>query len=320
MESADRISASKAIIERYGRLAADARAAGKAEVLSAEALTAGISTIQSHRAAAPKRRKSQDGPVRIVICGSELPDIKDIIREKRFHATFVVSGEGADEMAGAMAGCRKGLSVIGLQKYLFDQSIALSLNNSGAETLHLGEFRDNMRSCEPLMRESEYIFIDMRSVKYSDYPWNAEKGNPNGFTASEICHLARYAGFSCRLKGVFIFGTDDSAPGVCHNLTAQTIWHIVNGIASNIAENPNNMTQRKKAAGQFEHKIVTFDGGNYSINFLKSRVTGRLWFEIPVVKKNKNIFVPCSEADYQTACNGEVPNRWVFYYDKHNIL
>lgn len=303
-------SASKIIIGRYGRLTADARAAGRVEILPAE----------SYEPLVPGNKKSQAARVRIVVCGRELPEITEIIREKRFQATLVVSGEGLDRLSGVMAGCRKGLSIIGLQKYLFDPEIALKLNNSGTETLHLGEFRDNMRFCEPLMRESEYIFIDMRSVKYSDYPWNADMGNPNGFTASEICHLARYAGFSCGLKGVFIFGTDDSAPGVCHNLAAQTIWHIVNGIASNIAENPNNMVQRKKAAGQFEHKIVTFDGGSDSINFLRSRITGRMWFEIPVVKKNKNIFVPCSEADYQAACNGDVPNRWVFYYNKHNIF
>ncbi len=295
------------ITESYNKLYSDPRAEGKIEILP----------LESFRATDTRKGNAS---VKIVLCDEDVRDFTKVIGKKSFSAAFIISGAGLSEDFVAKIKRQKSISVIGLQKYLFDPQLAMSLNNAGAETLRLGEIRDDLTLCEPLLREAEYIFIDMSSVKSADFPLDTETGNPNGFRSDEICGIARYAGFSCSLKAVFIYGIKKEMPGVCNNLAAQVIWHVINGLVSNVPEHPEEISGKRKSSGSFEHKIVPLNGSDDAITFLKSRTTGRLWIEIPVVKKEKTIFIPCSEADYQTTCTGEVPARWVFYYNKYNVL
>ncbi len=301
-----RKSINNSIIDSYNSLYSNPSAAEKVEITSAGSFL-------------NDSAKKGAQPVRVVLCDKGITDFQEFINKKTFSAAFITSGAKLTD--GLVSRIKKSMniSVIGLQKYLFDPQLAIKLNSAGAECLRLGEFRNDFTLCEPLLREAEYIFLDMSSVKSADFPIDLNSGNPNGFTSDEICHVARYAGFSCSLKAVFIYGIDEKMPGVCTNLTAQVIWHIVNGIVSNVSEHPEEKPEKKKTSGNFEHKIVTIDGENDTITFLKSRVTGRLWIEIPIVKKEKIAYAPCSEADYQVACKGEVPARWVFYYNKYNI-
>lgn len=300
-------SANSRIEESYGKLYSDPRAEGKFEFLP----------LESFRKASAKKGETS---VKIILCDEDISDFTEVIGKRNISAAFVISGAGLSDDFVAATKKQKSISVIGLQKYLFDPQFAINLNNAGAETLRLGEIRDDITLCEPLLREAEYIFIDMTSVKSADFPLDTEEGNPNGFSSDEICGIARYAGFSCALKAVFICGIKKDMPGVCNNLAAQVVWHVINGLVSNLTERPEDISKKGKTSGNFEHKIVPIDGSDDAITFLKSRTTGRLWIEIPVVKKEKNIFIPCSEADYQATCRGEIPARWVFYYNKYNVL
>jgi hypothetical protein len=49
--------------------------------------------------------------------------------------------------------------------------------------------------------------------------------------------------------------------------------------------------------------------------------SGLWWMEIPLQdlehsKFNRHYIVPCSHNDYLTACNNEVPERWLQTYKK----
>ncbi|MCI1719833.1 MAG: hypothetical protein LKM37_02235 [Bacteroidales bacterium] len=261
----------------------------------------------------------------VVLCGENIPSLRGIIGAKPFTAALISSGNflaSPEETFPLLTNKNlTNFSLIGVQRYLFNPAIDVFLNDSGFETLHLGEIRDDMTQCEPLMRDAQYIFIDMRSVKYADYPWSEEEGNPNGFMSNEICQVVRYAAFSQKLKAIFIFGISEKVRRpICDALVSQVVWHVFDGIASNLKEDPMISISKGKLAMQFMRKIVDMSGGSDAISFITSLNTGRWWMEIPVEKKKNNILVPCSASDYKSACEGNIPIRWLFYYRKCNTL
>src|SRR5574344_612470 len=223
----------------------------------------------------------------VVLCGEQLPSLKGIIGGKPFTAALISSGDflanPEDTFPLLTNKNLKSFALLGVQRYLFNPGIDIFLNDSGFETLHLGEIRDDMTQCEPLLRDAQYIFIDMHSVKYADYPWSEEKGNPNGFMSNEI-------------------------------------WQIFDGIASNLKEDPMISISKGKLAMQFMRKIVDMGGGSDAISFVTSLNTGRWWMEIPVESTKNQLLVPCTQSDYNSACAGNIPIRWLFYYRKCNTL
>ena len=262
----------------------------------------------------------------VVLCGEKIPSLKGIIGGKPFTAAMISSGDFLSEARTNFPllsnDHMKSFSLIGVQRYLFNPAIDIFLNNSGFETLHLGEIRDDITQCEPLLRDAQYVFIDMHSVKHSDYPWSEEAGNPNGLMSNEICQIVRYAAFSQKLKAIFIFGIslEKSRKQICDALVSQVIWHIFDGVASNLKEDPMISVSKGKLAMQFMRKIVDMGGGSDALSFITSLNTGRWWMEIPVVKNGGTVLVPCTSNEYKSACDGKVPIRWLFYYKKCNTL
>lgn len=268
----------------------------------------------------PRKTRSQEGSVDVVICGESIPDVETLRLGRNFPSALVCSGEEIPVQLIDKIKKQKTFSVIGVQKYLFFPQMETALDSCGFETLNLGAFRDDMSVCEPLLRNVRYVFLDMKSVKHADYPWDSNT-NPNGFFSNEICQVARYIGFSCSLKAVFIYGIPESrCPQVCANLVAQTAWHIADAVANNIKEDPQAERLKGKLPSQFEHKIVDFCSHGDTLTFIMSAATGRWWMEVPVIKKNTTELLACTAADYQTACDGQVPMRWLYYYNRLNSL
>ena len=250
----------------------------------------------------------------------------------RFSCAAISSGEELPEAAVELL-CKAGRSaLIGVQRYLFPFANELRINSAGGQILRLGELRDDITEAEPLLREAEYIFVDMRSVRHADYP-SSSNTNPNGLFANELCQIAHYIGFSTNLKAVYLFGLEapqaaatgtgtgfgtDAAAQVCANLAAQLIWHISDGVANNVKEEPALQKRSGKLPIKFEYRIVEFASQGDSITFITSLITGRWWMEIPLVKKGTNKLIPCSKNDYELACQGDIPLRWLFFYNHLN--
>lgn len=271
---------------------------------------------------AKKQKKAKDGsPVaQIVICGEKLPDIDSLHLGRNIPSSLVCSGENIPVQLIDKIKKQKTFSVIGVQKYVFFPEMETALGSCGFETVHLGAIRDDASICEPLLRNVKYVFLDMASIKHADYPWE-KNANPNGFYSDEICQIARYIGFSCSLKTVFIYGIPEKkCPQVCANLAAQTAWHIADAVANNIKEDPQAERLKGKLPSQFEHKIVDFCSHGDTLTFIMSAATGRWWIEVPVIKKNTTELLACTAADYQTACEGQVPVRWLYYYNRLNSI
>ncbi len=182
------------------------------------------------------------------------------------------------------------------------------------ETYRLGIVRNNMKTIEPVLRDADFISLDIGAVRHADSPGNI-KASPNGFYGEEICQLARYAGISDCLSS---FGVYESNPyhdinGQTSHLCAQIIWYFLDGFCQRMPEFP------AKHSGSFKKFIMQLNHKNNSeIIFYKSTITDRWWFEVPASKDDKKMIVACSYEDYAAAANDEIPARWLWFYNKYN--
>ena len=93
------------------------------------------------------------------------------------------------------------------------------------------------------------------------------------------------------------------------------IWYFIYGFASRTNEFPG------KAIDDFFKYNVSVKENEQPIIFYKSKKSERWWMEVNCTenireKYERHYIVQCSFADYQTACNDEVPDRWWQVYQK----
>jgi hypothetical protein len=199
---------------------------------------------------------------------------------------------------------------LGHQAYFVTEDQLEALEESYLESIRLGEARKNLKATEPLIRDSEYIGIDLGAVRHADAP-GASIPSPNGFFGDELCQITRYAGLSEQVNiiGFYELNPVSDTNGQTAHLTAQSAWYFLEGLSHRILENPVETPEHIKKF------IVTLNAPGHDIIFHKSTLSERWWMEIPV--KNPvtgyNFFVSCSYEDYQQACNQEIPDRWWRY-------
>ena len=178
-------------------------------------------------------------------------------------------------------------------------------------TCRLGKIRSDLQEAEPYIRNSHGCSISIDSVKYSDAPGQKD-ATPNGFYSEEVCQLARYAGMA---GGLEIFALMDYYPGhdqhmVTAKLLAQILWYSMEGYLLRIQEHPY-------LDPHFRKFRVSYDP--HQITFYKSDRTARWWMEVTLKGSKKNGVFPCNQSDYELACQKELPERWLFYYQKLNL-
>jgi arginase family enzyme len=199
------------------------------------------------------------------------------------------------------------LTNLGHQAYFVTENQLQQLDKSYLESIRLGDVRQEIKQAEPLIRDSEFISIDMGAVRHADAP-GASTPSPNGFFGDELCQLTRYAGLSEQTSVVGFFELNPSSDinGQTAHLAAQASWYFLEGLSRRIPENPVDTPEHIKKF------IVTLNAAGHDIIFHKSTLSERWWMEIPV--KNTltgyNFFVSCSYEDYQLACNQGIPDRW----------
>ena len=199
---------------------------------------------------------------------------------------------------------------IGHQAYFVTDKQLEILERSYLESIRLGEARASIQQTEPLIRDCEFIGMDMGAVRHADAP-AACIPSPNGFTGEELCQIARYAGLSeqVRTLGLFEFRPASDVNGQTSHLAAQSIWYFLEGVSQRIRENPVNTPENIRKF------IVNLNAAGHDIVFHKSTLSDRWWMEVPVKNPltGHNFFVSCSYEDYQHACNQEIPDRWWRY-------
>lgn len=207
---------------------------------------------------------------------------------------------------------------IGYQTYFNSPEAVLLMDKLFFEHYRVGIMRQNLEEAEPVVRDADMVAIDVSVIRRPDAPGNPH-ASPNGFYGEEMCRIARYAGLSDRLSAFGLFEFDPTLD--CNNQTsqllAQILWHFIEGVI--FRQNDTSFSHR----GQYVKYSMEVSGTTNELVFYRSKITGRWWVVVPVVSKkkkdiNRNYFLPCSQADYDMACNDIVPERWWHTFHKLN--
>lgn len=190
-------------------------------------------------------------------------------------------------------------NLIGFQSYYANPQLIESLDKLHFDCLRLGKVREQIELAEPLLRGSHVLSLDINAIKYSDAPAN-QYASPNGFMGDEICKITRFAGMSNTMESFGIYGyrPERDTNTLTASLIAQMIWYYLDGLQIAKLESP--LTE----ANDFYVYQITFT--DHNATFIKSKKTNRWWIVMP-----DHSFLPCSQEDYLTACNNEIPERWL---------
>jgi len=179
------------------------------------------------------------------------------------------------------------------------------------ETYRLGKLRSHLAGAEPYLRGSDGFAISANLIKNTDAPGQQE-AYPNGIYGEDACQLAGFAGLADHLK---VFSVLDYCPAndrasLTSRLLAQVVWYAIDGYRSRFSEHPYEDKHFRKF-------LVNLD--DHSLVFYKSERTSRWWMEVPSSRNEGNALIPCHLSDYQTACQHEIPARWLRAYQRMNL-
>lgn len=192
------------------------------------------------------------------------------------------------------------------QSYLVNNEALNVFEKLNFEGVRLGEVRQNMEECEPIIRASNMLVMDVCSIRHPDFPAN-QLEVPFGLTGEEACQLFWYAGLSNRLKSVGIYGFDLSKDQSNYSafLLATMSWYFLEGYYARLDDMDFD-------GNTYFKYIVSFNMDPHEIVFYKHKSSGKWWLLIdPELRHNKRHVIPCSYQDYLTACEGELPDRWL---------
>ncbi len=190
-------------------------------------------------------------------------------------------------------------NLVGFQSYYVNPNLIETFDKLHFDCVRVGKAREDLEQLEPVLRSSHIVSIDINAIRYSDAPANT-LGSPNGFYGDEMCKLTRFAGMSTTLSSMGIYGylPEHDREHITAKLLAQMIWYFIDGV--HVLKNESPLEE----LDQFMEYQITFTDNNTL--FIKSKKTNRWWMKLP----NGN-FIPCSHKDYITACNNEIPDRWM---------
>jgi len=174
------------------------------------------------------------------------------------------------------------------------------------DTYRLGNLKKDIELCEPVLRETDFLSIDIGVVKAADAPANRNK-MISGLNADEICQISRYAGLSDKLNifSVFEYNSKCDIHNQTAQLIAQMVWYFIEGVHLRKPEFPN------VDLNGFKKYMVMIDDETYQ--FYKSESSERWWMEISLSEDNKikrQTLIPCTYNDFLTANRLEIPERW----------
>ncbi len=199
-------------------------------------------------------------------------------------------------------------NLLGYQRHLVSTDLFSKTNGFG-EHLSLGELNENLKCAEPVLRNTNVLIFDMNSIKYAEIAGSSFT-NPNGLQSNEICQLAKYGGFSNKIKVFGLFETEfkKDSFGITFKLAAQILWYFLEGL-----------TNRTVVLEYLTNKILIYkvevDELEKPLKFFFSKETSRWWVEIQSIRDEK-IIVACSEKEYQQASKNEIPDLWLNYVQK----
>ena len=201
-------------------------------------------------------------------------------------------------------------SVIGYQYHFTSSDTIDYFENRHFEHIRLGRVRANIEEMEPIIRDADMLSFNIASIRYSEAPGHVQP-SPSGFFVEEACQLSRYAGMSDKITsaGYYGFRLKEDKTGQTAQVVSQLIWYFIDGFYHRKLDYPAS-----SGINHLTEYLVYLKDLDYKAAFWKSGKSGRWWMEIPFKSKKKHErhrLIPCSYVDYQSACEGELPERLI---------
>lgn len=199
-------------------------------------------------------------------------------------------------------------SNIGYQSYFNSPEEINLMEKLFFDGYRLGEVTADITLVEPILRDADMVFLDIGTIKSADLSYKNSE-SPNGFDGREICAIARYAGISNKVTSFGIYELKDfSSSKSAAMLIAQIFWYFIEGFNFRIFDDSfNDESYYTTYKVPIEDEVLIFK---------KSNKTGRWWLELPFFsnvnnKLKRETLLPCTYGDYLSACNQEIPDRWM---------
>ena len=189
---------------------------------------------------------------------------------------------------------------IGYQRHLCSHDELQLMEKLFFEYISLGEISENNMKAEPIMRNSNIVGFDMKSLSFSA-SFDQTQGSPNGIDPRLACILSKYAGQSNKTNFLGLFELSNNK--VSSKLYSEIIWYFLDGVDKRIIESNFDDAQT------FNKYIVQTSGRD--IIFYKSKISEKWWMLIDTSKNKSSSYLPCLESDYLDALNDNIPIRWL---------
>lgn len=196
------------------------------------------------------------------------------------------------------------------QTYLIDPLSIAILEKLYFEAYRIGQLRSNLTEMEPAIRNADLVSFDITAIKSSDAPGNAN-AQPFGLSGEEACQICWYAGLNEKLSSIGFYEYNpekDDEQKKTASVIATMIWYFIEGFYHR-----KNETDFK--SNDFIKFVVSMPVQPEIITFYKSKFTEKWWMEVAHhragAKYPRNMIVPCSYSDYQTATKGDLPDRYI---------
>ena len=199
---------------------------------------------------------------------------------------------------------------LGYQSYFVSPSDKKRLQNLYFHALRVGELKNKIHLAEPYLRNANLVSVDMAAVRSADAPGTSHP-SPAGFSSDEICQLMRFAGMSNRVSSLSLTELqperDTNEQAVL--LGALMLWYFIEGYYNRRPDEPSEQLD------SLTKYTVSIHNGAQEISFYHNTQSDRWWMEVPYSddlgkKEGRSELIPCSPADYESAKEDEIPERW----------
>jgi len=205
-------------------------------------------------------------------------------------------------------------SHLGFQSFLVTQKEIDMMEKLKFDFIRIGDLKKNIENCEPLIRFSDMVSVDLSSLRISDSP-GCFHSHSFGLSGEEACQISWYSGMSDKVSsfGIYEYNPDLDNRMQSANIVATMIWYFMEGFY-------HRKHDRDFHSNQFVKFTVTLKQNPHAIIFYKSTLTDRWWMEVPFPQEKfiyqRSSIVPCTYQDYLATMSGDIPDRWLKTHSK----
>ena len=187
---------------------------------------------------------------------------------------------------------------IGFQSYFVHPAMLETIDKFRFDCYRVGVVKEHIGAMEPVIRNAHVFAFDIAAIQNSHAP--ANRITPNGFDGEEACALMQFAGMSglANTIGIYGYNYDQDISELTAKQISHMLWYLCDGVQKGKSE---SLLDERENFNEFKLMFADFE-----TVFLQSKKTQRWWMQLP-----DKTFIACSERDYATALNNEIPERWL---------